>query len=164
VEVLRVSVGESVRAGGRFVALAVPVLIAAATPVTTVALGAAHARAAHAISGDDNATLHYVHAQGSTIFEEGQATGSIPGHVRAWLRIEAMFTGTFTISTKNGSITGRGNAKPHSSGPIESFAGTFTVSGGTGRYAHAHGRGQLYGTFRRSNYEVILQPRGTIHY
>jgi hypothetical protein len=124
----------------------------------------ARARAAHSVSGNDNATLHFVRARGSTLYEEGQATGSIPGHVKATLRVEATFSGTFTIYAHNGSFTGRGTAKPHGAGAVESFSGTFVITGGSGRYAHARGHGMLYGTFKHKNYEVILQPRGTIQY
>ena len=145
-------------------ALAGVVLIATLAAAPALAASHARARAARTISGDDNATLHFVRARGSTLYEEGQATGSIPGHVRATLRVEATFSGTFTISTRNGSFTGSGTAKPHGAGAVESFSGTFTITGGTGRYAHARGHGELYGTFRHRNYEVVLQPRGTIHY
>jgi hypothetical protein len=140
-------------------------LIAVGTSATASAHNRAAARAAHTISGNDNATLHYVPpTRGSTLLEEGHASGTIPGHVRAYLRVEATFSGTFTIFTPNGSLTGRGSAQPHGSGAVESFAGTFVIAGGTGRYAHAHGGGRLYGTFKRKNYEVVLQPRGVIHY
>jgi hypothetical protein len=103
------------------------------------------------------------HASGSTLWEEGQATGSLPGHVRATLHVEAAFTGSFTIYTRYGSISGHGSAKPHGAGRIESFGGSYVVTGGTGRYKHAHGHGGFYGTFNRDNREVVLQPRGTIY-
>lgn len=134
-------------------------------PAASEARGSARARASHTISGNDNAKLHYVRTEhGSTLLEEGQAQGALPGRVKAYLRVEATFTGTFTIYARNGSLTGRGTATPHGSGPVESFSGTFKITGGTGRYAHASGHGSLYGTFRRRNYEVFLQPRATIHY
>ena len=158
-------VGKHIRSSGWSSALCVAALVAVGLPVEAAAHTGARARAAHTISGDDNATLHYIPpARGSTLLEEGQATGALPGHVRADLRIEAIFTGNFTISTHHGTISGHGTAKPHGSGALESFGGTFTITSGTGRYAHAHGHGGLYGTFRRSNYETYLQLRGTIHY
>jgi hypothetical protein len=162
---LRDAVGKHVRGRSWGAALCAASLIAIGLAGAAAARGGARARAAHTISGNDNATLHFVPpAHGSTLLEEGQATGSIPGHVRAYLRIEATFTGRFTISTHNGSLSGRGTARPHSAGPVESFSGTFVITGGTGRYRHARGHGGLYGTFRHANYEVVLQPRGTIHY
>jgi hypothetical protein len=164
VAVLREGVSKHVRGHGWDIALVAVILLAAGTAGSAWARDLS-AHAARTVSGNDNATLHYVPPpHGSTLLEEGTATGSLPGHVRAYLRIEATFSGRFTITTRNGSLTGHGTATPHSSGPVESFAGTFVVTGGTGRYAHAHGHGGLYGTFRRSNYEVVLQPRGTIHY
>jgi hypothetical protein len=169
VEVMRIRLDNRVRGGawrGPMAALGVMALVAAAgTGMGVASAGqAARARAARTISGNDNATLHFVRARGSTLYEEGQATGSIPGHVTATLRVEATFSGTFTISTHTGSFTGRGTAKPHGAGAVESFSGTFVITGGTGRFAHAHGHGMLYGTFKHKNYEVILQPRGTIQY
>lgn len=169
VEVMRIRLDNLVRGGawcGAMATLGVIALVASAGAGMDVATASqpARARAAHTISGNDNATLHFVRARGSTLYEEGQATGSIPGHVKATLRVEATFSGTFTISTNNGSFTGRGTAKPHGAGAVESFSGTFVITGGTGRFAHAHGHGMLYGTFKHKNYEVILQPRGTIQY
>jgi hypothetical protein len=169
VEVMRIRLDNRVPGGGwRGATATLGVIALVATLAAGMGVAAAsrqpRARAAHSVSGNDNATLHFVRARGSTLYEEGTATGSIPGHVKATLRVEATFSGTFTITTRNGSFTGRGTAKPHGAGAVESFSGTFVVTGGTGRYAHAHGHGMLYGTFKHKNYEVILQPRGTIQY
>jgi predicted outer membrane repeat protein len=74
------------------------------------------------------------------------------------------FSGNFTIYTRGGAIKGHGTATPHGSGVYESFAGSLVVTGGTGRYAHAHGRGNMYGTFNRNTYGLVIQTAGTLLY
>ncbi len=78
--------------------------------------------------------------------------------------VGATFTGSFTIYTRGGTITGHGTATPHGSGIYESFAGTLVVSGGSGRYTHARGRAGLYGTFDRDSYGLVVQTTGTLLY
>jgi hypothetical protein len=124
-----------------------------------------HARAARALSGNDNATLHLVHADGSTLYEEGQASGSLPGAVRAWLHIGATFTGPFVFYTRSGAIMGHGSGEPHEGRyPYESFSGTAEITGGTSRYTHVHGRLGFFGVFNRNGDAVQLQTRGTLAY
>jgi hypothetical protein len=122
------------------------------------------AHAARALKASDTAHLRYLSASGSLLLEEGQTTGTLPGRMRAHVNVGATFSGSFTIYTSYGSITGRGSAIPHGSGTYESFAGTLSVSGGSGRYAHAHGRAGLYGTFDRDDYAFVVQTNGTLVY
>ncbi len=122
------------------------------------------AHAAHSLSATDTAHLHYVSASGSLLFDEGKATGALPGSMRVHLNLNATFTGSFTIYTSGGTIKGHGSAIPHGSGTYESFAGTLTVTGGTGRYTHARGHGNLYGTFNRDNYALVIKTTGSLTY
>jgi hypothetical protein len=119
---------------------------------------------AHVLDGNAEAKLRYVRSSGSTLVEEGPVSGGLAGHMRATLRLGATFTGSFTFYTKRGEIKGHGTAHPHGSGRYESFAGTDVMTGGSGRYAHAHGRGSMYGTFDRKTYEVTIQTRGMLDY
>jgi hypothetical protein len=134
------------------------------TPVAILAtlLGIAHA--AHALKASDTARLHYVSASGSLLLEEGAASGTIPGSMRVHLNVGATLSGNFTIYTSGGSIKGHGEATPHGSGVYESFAGSLVASGGSGRYTHAHGRANLYGTFNRDTYALTIQTTGTLSY
>lgn len=116
------------------------------------------------MKASDNAHLRYLSASGSLLYEEGQATGALPGKMRAHIDVSATFSGSFTIYAHGGSITGRGSAIPHGSGTYESFAGSLVVTGGSGRYAHAHGRAGLYGTFNRDTYGFVVQTTGTLVY
>ncbi len=143
-------------------ACAVLAVTGAAAPARDARQPPAHA--AHALKASDIAHLRYLSASGSLLFEEGQATGALPGKMRAHVNIGATFTGSFTIYARGGSITGHGKATPHGTGKYESFAGTLVVTGGSGRYAHAHGRAGLYGTFNRDTYAFLVQTTGTLVY
>jgi hypothetical protein len=122
------------------------------------------AHGARVLKATDTAHLHYVRSSGSLLLDEGKATGTLPGSMRVRLNLGTTFTGTFTIYASGGSIEGHGSATPHGSGTYESFSGTLTVTGGTGRYAHAHGRGGLYGTFDRDNYALVIETTGSLTY
>lgn len=120
------------------------------------------ARAAHTLQATDTAHLHYTRSSGSLLIEEGSATGTLPGTMRATVRLGPDTSGTFTIYSRYGTIRGRGSAKLHGSGTYESFAGTLVAEGGTGRYAHAHGRAGLYGVFDRRSYALTVQTTGRL--
>ena len=122
------------------------------------------AHAARALRATDTAKLHYVSAAGSELLEQGKTTGTIPGSMRAQVEIGATISGNFTIYTRGGSIKGHGVASPHGGGIYESFAGSVTVTGGTGRFVHAHGHTGLYGTFDRNTYALTIQTTGTLSY
>jgi len=141
-------------------------VIAAATaaPAATGAEASPSARSAHTLSVNANAEMHYVRSSGATLIEEGKVTGQLGGHARADFTLGATFAGTFTFYTAQGEIEGRGTATPHAAGRYETFAGHDTITGGTGRYAHAHGSGSMYGSFDRQTYAVKIQTRGTLHY
>jgi hypothetical protein len=123
------------------------------------------ARAARAVSGNDNASLHLVHTDGSTLYEKGQASGSLPGAVTARFDIEATFSGPFVFYTHYGAIIGHGSATPqHGRYPYVSFSGTAEITGGTSRYRHVHGSVGFYGVLNRKNDAVQMQTRGTLTY
>lgn len=128
------------------------------------AASAEPALAARALKATDTAHLRYVSASGSLLIEDGRASGTLPGTMKVHFDIGPTFTGSFTIYASGGSISGRGSAVPHGSGIYESFAGSLTVTGGSGRYAHARGQAKLYGTFDRDNYALLVQTVGTLHY
>ncbi|HEY3970464.1 MAG TPA: hypothetical protein VGL79_03595 [Solirubrobacteraceae bacterium] len=122
------------------------------------------AHVAHTLKASDTAHLRYLSASGSLLLEEGQTNGTLPGKMRARVNVGSTFTGSFVTYTRYGTIVGHGNATPHGSGTYESFSGTLVVTGGSGRYAHAHGRAGLYGTFNRDNYAFVVQTTGTLLY
>lgn len=141
-------------------AIAAVVSALATAPAVAVRLTA---RAARTIDGTDSAHLHLVHP-GERLLEEGAAHGALRGQMRAELKIGPVYTGSFTISTDAGQIRGTGSATPHGAGRYQSFAGTLTIAGGSGRYAHARGHDKLYGVFDRRSYAVVVMTEGTFSY
>jgi hypothetical protein len=122
------------------------------------------AHLARSLNGTDTGRLHLIRASGSRLFEEGSASGVLPGGMRVHMDIGATFRGSFTIYARSGSVSGSGSAVPHGSGRYESFAGSFVATHGTGRYRHVHGRGGLYGTFDRRTYNIVFQTLGKLSY
>jgi hypothetical protein len=124
------------------------------------------AHASHALRAADRADLRYVQAksEGSYLFEEGSAAGTLPGFMRANCDIQATFTATFTIYTRSGEIKGHALAIMHGAGRYESFAGTMTATGGSNRYVHAHGHGGFYGVLDRRTYAMTIQTTGSLAY
>jgi hypothetical protein len=151
-------------AGGALAASGPAGARAAAGPPPGDRAARTRASAARAMNATDTAHLRYVSASGSLLLEEGRASGTLPGSMRVHFDVGATFSGSFTIHTSAGSITGHGAAVPHGSGVYESFSGSLTVTGGSGRYAHARGRARLYGTFNRDTYALLVQTVGTLHY
>lgn len=134
------------------------------TALAVIAGAASVAHAAGALRATDSAHLHYVSAKGSLLTDEGRASGTIPGSMRVRMRVGATFSGSFTIYARGGTIVGHGSAIPHGEGVYESFAGSLTATGGSGRYRRAHGRARLYGVFNRNNYSLVVQTTGTLYY
>jgi hypothetical protein len=143
-----------------------PAVLAGTTPPARAYSGA-HASPAHTartLNATDTAHLRYVRSSESLLYEEGSASGTLPGSMRVHFKIASTVTASFTIYTHGGTIHGRGNATPHASGVYESFAGTIVVNGGTGRYAHAQGHAGLYGVFNRHTYALTIQTTGRLSY
>jgi hypothetical protein len=159
---------DSARAGWSHGHRVGPIVLTACTVILNSAPAdaiLARAYAARLLSGNDNATMRLVHADGSMLYEEGRASGSLPGAVHAWLDIGAAFTGRFVFYTRSGELIGHGSATPHQGHfPYESFSGSAEITGGTSRYTHAHGRLGFYGVLDRNGDAVQLQTRGTLAY
>jgi hypothetical protein len=124
------------------------------------------ARAARTLKVNDTGYLHLLHASGSILSEVGSVSGTLPGAASVRLDVGETVTATFTIHVRGGgSIVGHGSASLHSSGRYSSFGGTLSVTGGSGRFAHAHGAGKLYGVIERRSDSLTVQTReGTLHY
>lgn len=123
------------------------------------------AHASRRLNATATAHLHLLRADGSRLIEEGPVFGrGLKGSMRAELETGALFTGSFTARTHGGSIRGRGRATPRGSGRYLSFRGTLVVTGGSGRYRHAHGRAGLYGVYDRESYAITVQTTGSLSY
>lgn len=119
--------------------------------------------AARLLSVNDTAHLKRKNS-GSLILEEGKAAGALPGSVKARFELGPTIKAVFTISTRSGTLTGQCSAVLHSTGLYASFAGTITVTAGTGSYSKARGHGGFYGVVNRHNYELTVQTTGHLSY
>jgi hypothetical protein len=122
------------------------------------------ARAARAVNITDTAKLRFTGGSGSLVQESGPVSGTLPGSMQAECNIGPVLSTNFTIHAADGTIKGHGRAAPHGSGIYESFAGTIVATGGTGLYAHAHGRAGLYGVFDRKTLALTVQTTGKLSY
>jgi hypothetical protein len=125
------------------------------------------ARLARTISLKETARLLPVGSVGSKIKERGSASGSLNGVVTSNLTIAGShISGTFVLATNGGTINARTTATVvgQVAVPVVRFAGSISVSGGNGRYAHASGHLSVKGTIRRRNYELTEEASGSIRY
>ena len=161
-------VGRGIASAGAVLALgAAGALLASAAQGARTPTGPALARAARTVSVNDTGHLQRTHASGDIIDEAGNISGTLPGTATVRLDVgPETVTATFTIKPHGGgSIVGTGRAKIGSDGRYTSFGGTLSVTGGTGRFAHAHGAGKLYGVIERRSDQLTVQTReGTLDY
>jgi hypothetical protein len=123
------------------------------------------ASVAHVLNVKDEGHLHSVRSSGSELVEEGPVSGTITGKVKVSFNIGAVVTAKFTIyANGGGSISGHGGGALHSTSVYSTFGGSLAVTGGSGRYAHAHGSGTLSGAINRKTYALTVQTVGKLYY
>jgi len=147
------------------------VLLALATSAPSGVSGAAaspaHVAATHVLNVHDEGKLRFVKSSGSRLLDEGHATGTFPGVVKVQFTYtgDPAVTARFTIAGSGGRIEARGSAKLSSpTTPAPSFRGRMVIVGGTGRYAHIHGSGELFGVFNRRSYGLTVQAIAKLPY
>jgi hypothetical protein len=133
----------------------------------TAAARAPAAHAARVLNVRDEGRLRFIRASGSLLLDEGRATGTFPG----WVKVRFVYNGApnvtaqITISGAHGSIIARGSGTLSSPvSPSPSFKGTLRATGGTGRYAHVRGGGELFGVFYRRSYGLTVQAIAKLPY
>jgi hypothetical protein len=102
---------------------------------------------------------------GHAFNEKGQASGTLAGSVAAHVETIASTSGqaTITLYLSKGTISGRAPTHGHVIGATAYFEGSMSITGGSGRYAHASGTGLKFkGTINRQNFHVTAQLHGTI--
>jgi hypothetical protein len=129
--------------------------------------GVPTARAARSLNVRDEGHLHYVKSSGSQLIDEGRTVGTFPG----WVKVRFTYNGEPTVSASltiygsGGTISARGSGRLSSPvSPSPSFRGHMYATGGSGRYAHVRGSGELFGVFYRRSYGLIVQALGKLSY
>jgi hypothetical protein len=127
----------------------------------------AAAPAASVLNVHDEGRLRFVRASGSVIYDEGRVSGTFPGSARVRFLYdgEPRVSAEFTIAGPGGSVSARGTGTLSSpTSPSPSFRGHMTITGGSGRYAHIRGSGELFGVYYRRSYGLTVQAVGRLPY
>jgi hypothetical protein len=158
------------RAARTFLAGSAAAVVAALTTTGAgawAARGAPVGRVARTLSVRDEGHLYYVRSSGSQLIDEGHAGGTFPG----WVKVRFTYNGEPTVSASltihgsGGTISARASGRLSSPvNPSPSFRGHMYATGGSGRYAHVHGSGELFGVFSRRSYGLTVQAIGKLSY
>jgi hypothetical protein len=143
------------------------VLAAAVLGLLLLALTSTCASASRTLNISDKGSLRFVRASGSLLLDEGRVSGTFPGSVKVRFLYngEPNVSARFTITASAGSISARATGRLSSpTSPAPSFRGRMTVTGGTGRFQHIHGGGELFGVFNRRSYALTVQAVGKLPY
>ena len=131
---------------------------------------ASHPRPAHVarvMAVREEGRLHYLTDDATLIVDEGAVSGTIPGRARVDFTYNGSPTVTarFTIHAAAGSLKGSARCRlSNPNSPTPSFRGALAITGGSGRYAHARGSGELFGIFHRRGYSLVMQAIGRLRY
>lgn len=124
------------------------------------------ASAARTTQVREHVSLKLVKRSGSTFTHSGTVTGTIPGSARSTMRLDGLtLSGTVKIRARGGETLNlkiRGTAR--SAGLRSRFGGTATIDGGSGKYAHARGRGRFSGVVNRSTWAATIDANGSLTY
>jgi hypothetical protein len=103
---------------------------------------------------------------GTKFDHKGRASGALTGSVRSKITLEhsIVLKGTATITTSKGTLKMKIDGRARSTGIRPRFTGKSTITGGTGRYAHAKGSGTFTGVVNRSTWHATIDATGTFTY
>jgi hypothetical protein len=121
------------------------------------------ARAAKTVSLNESGNLLCTSKHGFTLNERGPAEGTISGTLYVHLTIASTsrVTAVVNIYPNGGSVSGSATASYHRGSSTATFAGTMSVTRGTGSFADARGSGLRFtGTIQRSNDAVTVRVSG----
>jgi hypothetical protein len=114
----------------------------------------------------ESAHLHLTAHRHEVLVEEGYGSGTLSGKVI--LHVTLSYSNgsvTFTAYPPGGTISGRGEGSSYAKGNTAHFTGTASVTGGTGKYAHATARNvSVKGTLQRKTFAFFLELTGRLRY
>ena len=125
------------------------------------------AQASHTTSVRDEGSLHFTSDEATQIVDEGRLSGTLPGSGRVYFTYNGSpsVSASFTIHTAAGNVYGTAKCRLNNpNSPTPSFRGALEIVGGSGRYVHARGSGELFGVFHRRGYGLIVQAIGKLSY
>lgn len=128
-------------------------------------LGGPVAAAARVIELKETGRLHLTSGHGTTLDEQGHATGTYDCSIVVHLTIlsAGRVTTTFTVSPSGGTISGRGSARYAAEGANGYFGGTIALTRGTGSYAHSSGNEiGISGKINRESFSLTVHVHGAI--
>lgn len=133
---------------------------------SATAAAAPIAQAARTIDVSQTAQLRLVRKSGSVLYEQGTASGTLPGTVSARFIVSVLkVTGEVTFYPRGGgSITFSVEGFPRSTGVNARFAGTMTITKGTGKYAGARGAASFNGIVNRRSWATSVSATGRMRY
>ncbi len=123
--------------------------------------------AAGELAINESGNLHLVSHHHEQIVEQGHGTGTLSGSITVKMTLtttQASVSFTAYPST-GGTVVGHGEGSIYAGGHTASFTGNATITGGTGKYAHASGKNiHLKGTLQRKTFALYVQVEGKIRY
>jgi hypothetical protein len=142
-------------------------IAASAVSNAVASLSAPVAQAARTLRFNINASLHLVGSAGHVLNEKGSFTGTQSGTIAVRFTSGNVISGSATFaaySSRGGSVSGRATIKGHVGVATVYFTGIVTITGGTGRWAHASGRNLRFtGTVDPHNFHASTHIEGTIN-
>jgi hypothetical protein len=149
--------------------LAIGGALAATAGALALAVGATGAAgstalAARTVTLRDTGNLHKTSKKGFNLYESGSANGSISGSISLHLDVVSTnkVTAELTVYPRGSSISGKATGSYHVNGGTASFAGTLSITHGSGGYSGAHGSGISFsGTIQRSDDAVTVHVNGS---
>lgn len=100
---------------------------------------------------------------GTKFVHTGAATGTFAGSVRSRITLahSVVLSGVVTIRARGGTVRMKVDGRARSLSLRTKFNGTATITGGTGKYAHAKGSGQFTGVVNRSTWHATIDASGS---
>lgn len=125
------------------------------------------ATASRSIQLSDNANLRENNHKGIELKESGSAHGNLPGSIYIQLKIYGRsVSAKIQVYPSGGSISASANASYRVvSASTATFSGSLSITGGSGRYAHAKGSNLSFsGSVHRPGNAVTVHVSGRMSY